>query len=113
MHELSICEGIRAIIEEHARDAGFTRVARVSLEIGQLAGVEVEALRFGFDVAMRGSPAEHAELEIIELPATAWCLPCARTVAIAQRWDGCPNCGSHQLQRTGGEELRIKSLEVD
>ncbi|HHO69047.1 MAG TPA: hydrogenase maturation nickel metallochaperone HypA, partial [Gammaproteobacteria bacterium] len=83
------------------------------LEIGSLAGVEIEAMRFGFDVVMKGSLADGARLEIIERPGQAWCLPCAKAVAVAQRFDACPECGSHQLQVTGGEEMRIKELEVE
>ncbi|MDZ7894471.1 MAG: hydrogenase maturation nickel metallochaperone HypA [Sphingobium sp.] len=113
MHELSICENIRGIIEDQARAQGFSRVDCVTLEIGRLSGVEVEALRFGFDVAMQGSIAAQARLDIVDLPATAWCMPCGAQIEIRQRYDGCPSCGSHQLQVTGGEELRIKSLEVN
>lgn len=112
MHEMSLCENIRSIIEDSARTSGFTKVERVALEVGAFSGVEVEALRFGFDVVMKGSPAEAATLEIHEVPASAWCLPCAANVGIEQRYDPCPACGSFQLQVTGGEELKIKELEV-
>lgn len=113
MHEMAICESIRTTIEDQAGISGFSAVRRVTLEIGPLSGVELEALRFGFDVAMRGSIAQAAQLTIIECPAMAWCLPCGDTVPIAARYDPCPRCGSHQLQVTAGEELRIKELEVD
>lgn len=112
MHEMALCESIRTIIEEQARLQHFARVERVALEVGPFSGVEVEALRFGFDVAMRGSVAETAKLEIFAPQGRAWCLPCAADVAIAQRYDPCPHCGSHQLQVTGGEELKIRELEV-
>ena len=112
MHEMSLCESIRDIIEEQGRAGGFRSVRRVCLEVGPLSGVEIEALRFGFDVAMRGSIAERAELDICETRATAWCMPCGETVAIESRIGGCPQCGSAQLQLTGGDELRIKELEV-
>ncbi len=91
----------------------FTRVKGVWLEIGPLAGVELEALRFGFDVVTRDSLAEGAALEIIEMPGQAWCLQCAKTVPVTQRFDACPECGSYQLQITGGDEMRIKELEVE
>jgi hydrogenase nickel incorporation protein HypA/HybF len=113
MHEMALCESIRCTLEEQSRLQHFSRVARVSLEVGRLSGVEVEALRFGFDVVMRGSVAEGARLEIVDCPAEAWCMHCAQLVAIAARFDACGNCGSHQLQVTSGEELRIKELEVE
>lgn len=113
MHEMSICEGILQVIEEQASSQQFSRVKSVWLEIGPLAGVELDALRFGFDVVTRNSLADGAALEIIEMPGTAWCLECSKSVPIRQRFDACPDCGSFQLQITGGDELRIKELEVD
>ncbi|MEW5998586.1 MAG: hydrogenase maturation nickel metallochaperone HypA [Pseudomonadota bacterium] len=112
MHELALCESIRSIIEEQSRTQSFARVARVRLAVGPFAGVEVEALRFSFGVAMAGSVAQDAQLEIDEQPGRGWCLPCAEEVAIAQRFDVCPHCGSHQVQMTGGDELKISELEV-
>ncbi|MGD9669234.1 MAG: hydrogenase maturation nickel metallochaperone HypA [Hyphomicrobiaceae bacterium] len=112
MHEMALCESIRSTLEEQSRLHQFSKVARISLEVGPLSGVEIEALRFGFDVVMRGSVAEGARLEIIECPAQAWCLSCSQTVAIKERYEPCGKCGSHQLQVTAGEELRIKELEV-
>lgn len=113
MHEMSICEGILQVMEEQATTRQFERVKCVWLEIGPLAGVELDALRFGFDVVTRNSVAEGAKLEIIEMPGEAWCLQCSKSVPVSQRFDACPDCGSYQLQITGGEELRIKELEVD
>ncbi len=113
MHEMSICESILSVIERQAAAQEFSRVRRVRLEIGPLAGVELQALRFSFDVVTRDSIAEGAALEIIDMPITAWCMPCARSVEVRQRYDACPRCGSHQVQITGGEELRIKDMEVD
>jgi hydrogenase nickel incorporation protein HypA/HybF len=113
MHELSLCEGILRILEEQAEAQGFRRVRTVQLEIGALAGVEIEALRFGFDAVMRDSLAQDARLEVLGLPGLAWCMGCAEAVEIAQRYDPCPRCGSHQLQVTGGDQMRIKELEVE
>jgi hydrogenase nickel incorporation protein HypA/HybF len=112
MHEMSLCAGILQILEEQARTQGFRRVKTVWLELGGLAGVELEAMRFGFDVVMRGSLAEGARLEVIEVPGEAWCLQCRKTVAVNQRFDACPDCGGYELQLTAGEEMRIRELEV-
>lgn len=113
MHEVSICEGIIRVLEEQSQVEGYRRVNKVWLEVGPLAGVEVEALRFSFDCVTRGTLADQATLEIIETPAEAWCLPCGTTAPIRRRFDPCPSCGGHQLQVTAGNELRIKQLEVE
>ena len=113
MHEMSLCEGILHVLEEQAVTQRFNKVKAVYLEVGALAGVEVEALRFGFDVVMKTSIAEDARLEIINMPGQAWCMPCMQLVNIKQRFDACPLCGDHKLQVQGGEEMRIKELEVE
>jgi len=112
MHEMSLCESVLQVIEQNAKAQGYTQVKTVWLEIGNLSGVEIEAMRFSFDVVIRDSLADGAKLEIIEVPGEAWCMQCAKTVQVKQRFDACPDCGSYQLQITGGDEMRIKELEV-
>jgi len=113
MHEISLCEGILTALEENAEKQNYTKVKTVWLEIGELSGVELEAMRFGFDVVMKNSLADGAKLEIIEVPGQAWCMQCSDNVAAKQLFSACPNCGSYQLQVTAGEEMRIKELEVE
>ena len=113
MHEMSLCESVMQILEETASKQGFSKVKTVWLEIGELSGVEVEAMRFSFEVIRRGTLADQAVLEIINVPGCAWCMPCGKNVSIAQRFDTCPDCGSYQLQVNGGDEMRIKELEVE
>jgi hydrogenase nickel incorporation protein HypA/HybF len=113
MHEMSLCESVLRMLEDHAVQQGYRRVKTVWLEIGALSGVEPEAMRFGFDVVMSGTLADGARLEIVHVPGQAWCMSCAKTVTVQQRFDACPDCGGYQLQVTGGEELRVKELEVE
>lgn len=112
MHEMSLCEGLRQIIEDQARAHQVDRISRVRLEIGRFAGVEEAALRFAFDVVMRGSAAEGAELVTIDLPGRALCYDCMVEVEIDNRLDPCPRCGGGKLMPQGGDEMRIKDLEV-
>lgn len=110
MHEMSLAEGIRSIVEDSARGHDSPRVERVVLEIGALAAVEVEALRFCLEVVLRDSVAERAEIVIDPVPGQGWCMQCALTVPIAQLYDPCPHCGSYQVQATGGTEMRVREL---
>ena len=112
MHEMSLCQNILEILEDQAVQQSFSRVDRVHLSVGTMSGVELEALRFGFDVVMKGSLAEDAKLEITCPQAMAWCMACGKSVPVSARYDPCPECGSHQLQITDGDTLKIKELEV-
>jgi len=113
MHEMSLAESILQIVEETAKAEGCSRVKAVCLEIGQLASVEVESLRFCFDVVTRDSVASGARLEIIETRGQGWCMKCSRNVPVAALYEPCPVCGSYQVQVTGGEEMRVRELEVE
>lgn len=112
MHEMSICESLVQSIERHAGAERFSKVLKVRLEIGCFAGVETEALLFGFDVVARGTVAEGAALDIISLPGQAWCFDCNCSFEAAHHAADCVRCGGSRTRVTGGDELRIKDLEV-
>lgn len=112
MHEMSLCEGIRGVIEDQAAAHCVARITRVRVELGRFAGVEKDALQFAFDVVMRGSVAEGAELVMIDLPGHALCYDCMKEVEINARLDPCPECGGGKLMPQGGDEMRIKDLEA-
>lgn len=113
MHETALCKGIVEAVKEQAAAHGFARATVVRLSIGALSHVEPEALVFAFDAAAAGTLAEGARLEIERPPGQAFCIHCEVQVNIAQRFDPCPQCGGHDLVVTGGEEMRIKELEVE
>jgi hydrogenase nickel incorporation protein HypA/HybF len=108
MHELGITRNIVSIVAERA---GERRVKRVALEIGRLSAVMPDAIRFCFDVCSRNTPLEGAELEIREIPGQGRCLECGAAIELEQPFGRC-GCGSVRIECTGGEELRIKEMEV-
>ncbi|HTP45357.1 MAG TPA: hydrogenase maturation nickel metallochaperone HypA [Casimicrobiaceae bacterium] len=112
MHELAIAESVLEIVERTARASGGERVAAVWLEIGALSHVQPEALRFCFDAVTRDSLADHARLEIVTTPGSAWCMPCGETVPLGSLGEACPRCGSYQLAVSQGEEMRVKEIEI-
>jgi hydrogenase nickel incorporation protein HypA/HybF len=113
MHEMSIAESVLQIIEESARAEGCARVKTVWLEIGQLACVEKEALRFCFDAVMKDSIAEGAQLEIVETAGQGRCTQCGGEAQIAALYEACPQCGSYTMQVIAGDVMRVKELEVE
>jgi hydrogenase nickel incorporation protein HypA/HybF len=109
MHEMGITQSIVAIVCEQA--AG-RKVKRLTLEIGKLAAIMPDAIRFCFDVVAQGSPLDGAALDILEIPGRARCLDCGSDVALADVFGRCA-CGSRKLERLSGEELNIKSMELE
>ncbi len=113
MHEMSLAENVLHMIEAAAQTQHFSRVHTVWLEIGQLACVESQSLRFYFDIVTQDSIAHHARLEIIDTPGQGLCNVCHRLSRIASRHDACENCGNYGLQITDGDSMRITELEVE
>jgi hydrogenase nickel incorporation protein HypA/HybF len=64
MHELALME---SLVETVVENVGNAKVASVRLEVGRLAAVVPDSLRFCFDVCARGTSLEGAVLEIIEM----------------------------------------------
>ena len=112
MHELALSRGVIEAIEGEAQRQAFSRVTRVVVEIGMLSHVDPSAMAFCFDQVCRGTVAEGAALEIREPKGRALCLDCEATVEIARRGEACPQCRGFRLMAVGGEELRLKELEV-
>lgn len=109
MHEMGITQSIVAIVAEQA---GGRKVTRVTLEIGKLAAIMPDAIRFCFDIVAQGSALDGAELDIIEIDGRARCLDCGTDVVLKEIFGRCA-CGSCRLERLSGEELNIKSMEVE
>jgi hydrogenase nickel incorporation protein HypA/HybF len=111
MHELSLLENVREILVSHSKSQNFTKVSKVTLEIGRLSCVEPEALRFAFDVAMKGSLAEDAELILTGLDGIGFCQSCGQKTTMEQLYDACAHCG-RPLTVVQGMEMKIKDLVV-
>lgn len=113
MHELSLAEALIELVEDEGRKCACSHVRTVRVEIGELAAVEPEAMRFCFDAVSRGTLADGAALDIVCVAGSGWCPDCAKTVAIHERPAECPDCGSFRVEVTSGGAMRLKELEVE
>jgi hydrogenase nickel incorporation protein HypA/HybF len=112
MHELSIVMGIVDIAEEQVRKAGAHTVDRIELDIGSLAGIELDALDFAWDAATRDTVLAKAIRDIHHIQAKARCCDCGHEYPIEQVFDPCPACGEIFSDVVQGQELRVKALTV-
>jgi hydrogenase nickel incorporation protein HypA/HybF len=112
MHELSLVESVIRIIEDAAMTQKFTRVRVVWLEVGSMAAVEPDALRFCFDAVARDTLAQDARLEIVEVPGAGTCGECESVHPMTDLLGACPTCGSYAMKVIGGTGMRVKELDV-
>ncbi len=113
MHEMSLAESVLRIIEDEARSHQLQRVRGVTLEIGKLAAVEPEAMRFAFTAVTQDTLAEGAKLTLLEIPGEGHCAACGAAVRMDDALALCPQCGSGSVLVTGGDRMRIVELEAE
>jgi hydrogenase nickel incorporation protein HypA/HybF len=113
MHELSIANSIlEAVLKERERLNG-ARVTRVGLRIGALAGVDPDALSFGFEVLVKGTGLEPLPLSIEWTPRRHECPHCKHVFTVDDYQFNCPACGAAETRCIGGDELELTYLEVE
>ncbi len=112
MHELSIALGIVDIAEKETAKAKATKVEIIELEIGTLAGIELDSLDFVWPSAVKDTVLEYAEKKIKVIHGEARCSDCETMFKLDNIYDACPNCKSYLKAILKGKELLVKSLEV-
>ncbi|MFN8377499.1 MAG: hydrogenase maturation nickel metallochaperone HypA [Anaerolineae bacterium] len=113
MHELSLAENLIEQVERAVEDAGAERVTALHLQIGALSGVDADALRFGFDVAAKGTRLDGATLDITVLPVVIHCPACDADVELPDiQHFRCPRCGTPSADVRQGREVTIETVEV-
>ena len=114
MHELGIAESaLKAALQEMELRNG-KRILSIGLRIGDLAGVDPEAMRFAMDTVIRNTPAGRAIITIEHVPPVAWCRHCSEefhtnSIAFFQ----CPHCGEYSGDLRRGREIELARLELD
>jgi len=113
MHEVSLVTALVEQVQEVSRREHFQRVLKIRVAIGELSGVEPDAVEFCFSTVAQGSVLEGAELFVERRPAILRCDPCATESSISegQAWR-CSQCGSTDVRLTGGKEFQIIDLDV-
>ena len=112
MHELSIAVAIVDIAEKEISKVDASKVDLIELEIGALAGIEVDSLNFVWDSAVKNTVLEKALKKITIIHGEAKCKDCETIFKLDTIYDECPNCKSYLKGIIKGKELVVKTLEV-
>jgi hydrogenase nickel incorporation protein HypA/HybF len=113
MHELSIAQALVNEIAEVVTAQSASVAKAVVVRIGQLSGVEAEALEQVFPMVAEGTCVEGAILRCEHVPAVAICRDCSRECPMDDLIAVCPACGSVHLGLKSGRELLIHSIEIE
>ena len=113
MHEMGIANSVLDAIRLETRRFPGGHIYKVGLRIGELAGVDPDAMSFCFETLVRGTELEPLALEIEFCPRRYQCRCCEHSYAAAGEDSACPECGMADLQFLGGDELEFAYLEVE
>lgn len=112
MHELSIAQSIVELAEQHARTHHASAIEELELEIGCLAGVELQTLEFAMESAVKGTLLEKASIVRHYIEGEGQCSDCGWVFPLDTLFSPCPECGSYFIHIKKGQELRVKSIVV-
>ena len=107
MHEVSIAEGIAEVVSKTAAKNSIKAIACVRVAIGELAGVDCDALNFAWESVAETGLLKGAKLEIERIEGSAWCTDCEKNVPLKRYGNACSLCGGYHLIATAGTEMRV------
>ena len=113
MHELGIATSVLQAARREAQRHPGARLRKVKVRVGELSGVNPEALSFCFEVLARESNLGSLELEIESCRRRQRCPTCAQTFTVANYDLSCPQCGTAETEFVSGDELELASLEME
>ncbi len=114
MHEMGIAMEIVDIAKASIpADMQGSRVRKVNLQVGKLSAIVPDSLRFCFDLVVKETPLEGAELAIEELPVVARCKDCDIEWKLTEAVFTCKNCEGGNIDILSGRELDITSIEIE
>jgi hydrogenase nickel incorporation protein HypA/HybF len=112
MHELSVVLSIVDIATEAVNKANARHVDAIELEIGTMAGVEIDALDFAWPLAVKDTVLAGSEKVVNNIQAIGKCSNCGCHFNIIEPYQECPFCGDVLIRYLQGKELRVKSIVV-
>jgi hydrogenase nickel incorporation protein HypA/HybF len=113
MHEMGIANSVLDAVRAEAGRFPNGHIHKVGVRIGELAGVDPDAMSFCFEALVRGTDLEPLALEIEYCPRRAQCRACGHRYASSVEVPGCPECGWMEAQFLSGDELELTYLEVE
>ena len=113
MHELGIVFHMVDLLEETGREHGLTKIAKVTVDLGEGSGVLTEFFEDAWQWASDKSDLlRGAELEIFQIDAVTVCNDCGKTYGTVAHGRICPYCQSPNTELLRGNEMEIREIEA-
>jgi len=110
MHEMSIASAILDLAKRSVPAGSALR--GVHIETGPMRGIEAVAMQWAWQATTEGTADGKVTLKQTELPWRLRCEQCGTVFATDNLATTCA-CGCGRVFPSGGDELRLISIEVD
>ena len=112
MHEQSIVASLLSLAIEDAKKDKAQRIISIKLVVGELTGVEKDAVSFYFGFMAKNTIAAGASLEFTYTKAQLRCRDCDILFPRNKLKFNCPECDGKTIEIVGGRELYIEAMEI-
>jgi hydrogenase nickel incorporation protein HypA/HybF len=112
VHEYSLVEALVSRVEEEAAKRSAIRVARLSVRVGEMAGVDPELFQTAYDTFRAGTICADVPLTLTRVPATWSCPRCKGAIprgAVLR----CPTCDVPAQLDPGSDALTLDGIEME
>lgn len=113
MHELSIAEDLINLIVDVANEHQAKVVHSATVEVGELSGIESDALELAFDVVRKNTIANTCTLKIEHRPLIVKCPNCQWQGEVEKLYPACQSCQNLSVEVISGREMRLLSVDLD
>jgi len=113
MHEMGIANSILEGVAAELRRRPGSRATKVGVRIGELSGVDPDALSFAFEAITLDTQFAGLVLDVEYVAYRRRCRNCGNEYDIHNYEILCPACGNLNADRTRGDELEFTYLEIE
>lgn len=111
MHEYSVARALIDRVEKEARARGAVGIARVTVRIGELAGIEVGLLQTAYLIVREQTACAKAPLDVVAVSALWECRDCRAAIAKGGPLR-CARCGGAAALGQG-DEIMLERIELE
>jgi len=113
MHEMGIANSILEGVAKELQRRPGSRATKVGVRIGELAGVDPDALSFAFEALTLDTDFAGLALDVEYVAPRGRCRACGREFDVRNYELLCPDCGSLNTEHVSGDELEFTYLEIE
>jgi hydrogenase nickel incorporation protein HypA/HybF len=112
VHEYSLVEALVRRVEAEARKHRAVAVHKLSVRVGELAGVDPELFATAYETFRQGTICEKAPLALSHVAATWSCPRCEKPIAKGAILR-CASCDEPARLDDGGDALTLDGIEME